>query len=340
MATPRTAPAPAGDFYGILEVSPLARPEVVRAAYLALMQVHHPDVGGGHAAAARINAAYEALSDATKRAAYDRARADIHGTVIGSYRVLEQIAEGAIGITYRGEHAQTKLPVCIKHCAWLDADANAILEREATLMWDLRHFAIPAIRDIIRLPDGRGALVMSYIPGPTVAQLVEKHRRLDVMHVTWIAQRVLNALAYLHDSGVVHGDLKPQNIIVQPANFIVAVVDYGLAMVKPVATSTNAGYSAYFSPPEQLTQGPLVPASDFYALGMTMLYTLAGMRGVERKDVPADVPDPICAFIRKLIVHDVLSRKFTAAALGEELMSLRVQCFGRDAVWNMKPLAI
>lgn len=270
---------------------------------------------------------------ATKRSAIGEA-------VIGSYRVLERIAEGAIGVTYKGEHVLTGLPVCIKHCAWVDAAANAVLLQEAKLMWDLRHFAIPLIRDVIRCDDGRIALIMSYIPGPTVASLVEQHKRLGVEHATWIAQRVLNALMYLHDEGVVHGDLKPQNIIVSPKDFIVSVVDYGLAMVKPTAASTNAGYSAYFSPPEQLAQGPLVPASDLYALGMTMVFMLAGMRGVERREVPTDVPDAICAFIKQLIVHDVLGRRFTAKELGAALMDIRVQAFGHDAVWNMKPLAV
>ncbi|MDO8599006.1 MAG: protein kinase [bacterium] len=340
MVRKRTVAASLDDCYGLLEVSPQARPEVIRAAHRALMAIHHPDRGGDGEVAKRLNAAYEVLSDSGTRREYDRTRTTLQGTILGAYRVLERIAEGAIGVTYKGEHVLTGLPVCIKHCAWVDAAANEVLLAEAKLMWDLRHFAIPLIRDVTRDAEGRVALVMSYIPGPTVAQLVEKHRRLDVQHVTWIAQRVLNALMYLHDCGVVHGDLKPQNIIVQPEDFIVSVVDYGLAMVKPTAASTSTGYSAFFSPPEQLTPGPLVPASDFYALGMTMVHMLAGMRGVERKEVPADVPDAICAFVQKLIVHDVLRRQFAAKQLADELMEIRVQCFGRDAVWKMKPLSV
>jgi serine/threonine protein kinase len=84
-------------------------------------------------------------------------------------------------------------------------------------MWDLRHYSIPAARDLIQLDDSTMALVMSYIPGPTLAQVIEKSGRMDAEHVAWISQRILNALMYMHERGIVHGDLKPQNIIIEPA---------------------------------------------------------------------------------------------------------------------------
>ncbi|MBI4142513.1 protein kinase [Candidatus Uhrbacteria bacterium] len=322
------------DHYDLLEVHPQARIEVIEAAFQALLALHP-----NGARTAQLREAHETLADPKRRRAYDRERTDLVGTVIGSYRVVEQIAEGAIGITYRGEHILTGLPVCVKHCAWLDAETNATLVHEAKLLWGLAHFALPVIHDIIRCADGRIALIMQYVPGPTIAQYVEKHGRIDPpVHVTWIAERILNALWYLHDHDIVHGDLKPQNVILQPKDHLLKIVDFGLAMAKPTAHSENAGYTPRFSPPEQQhLHGPLVSASDFYALGMTMVYALGGMPCVERREIPTHIPAPLRAFIKKLIVLDVRERKFRANVLLEELGRVRVESFG-SAHSNMLPL--
>jgi len=251
--------------------------------------------------------------------------------VIGDFRILEAIADGGIGKTYRGEHVLTKAPVCIKHCSTISPEHDAIMINEARAMWDLRHYAVPAIRNLLRLEDGSLALVMSYIPGPTLEQVVEKKGRIDPEHVSWMAERMLNALKYIHFHGVVHGDLKPQNVIIKAEDHTVILVDFGLAMVKPQKKSASVGYTDLFCPPEQKTGSPLIPESDFYALGMTLIYALGGgMRCVGRKEVPDKVPDPFCDFIQRLIVRDPLQRpNWGTEDLCETIKVVRVASFGR-----------
>src|SRR6185369_720675 len=202
--------------YKILEVDNRASQTVIKAAYQALIKQYHPDHSGDDKKAKELNAAYEILSNADKRKKHDKQSQDKTGTIIGSYRVLESIAEGGFGSTYKGEHTLTKDPVCIKHCSMVSPAHDAVLIQEMKSIWDLRHYAMPVMRDLQRLDDGSLALIMSYIPGYTLEQIVEKAGKIEPETTAWITERILNALLYLHHHGVIHGDIKPQNIIIQP----------------------------------------------------------------------------------------------------------------------------
>lgn len=321
------------DHYATLEVDPRASAEVIRAAHSAL---------AAKATAARkaeLDAALEVLGYPQKRQVYDAKRNEQVGKVIGQYKVVEKIAEGGFGTTYKGEHVRLGVPVCIKHCSEIDRAMDRILEQEARAVWDLRHYAIPAMRDILRLDDGSSALVMSYVEGPTLEQIVQKGGQMDPEHVIWIMQRVLNALQYLHHHGVVHGDIKPQNIIVQPDKHMAVLVDYGLAMVKPRASDENIGYTEVYSPPEQIEGKPLLPETDLYSLGMTALYALNNNeRLVRQKKLSTKVPKPMRDFITSLIVRDTLSRpNWAKADLCDQIIEVRREAFGR-AQSNLKPL--
>ena len=324
-----TTPTPSG-YYAALEVHPRASMEVIRAAFHALVKVHHPDQGGKPAAFKEINEAFAVLSDADKRKEYDAGlKSTGTDTIIGNYRVLEAIAEGGFGKTYKGEQIINKQLVCIKHCSEVSSAHDAVLIAEANTIWNLRHYALPAMRDMHRLDDGSLALVMSYVPGPTLEQIVEKVGKLDAETVAWIVDRLLNALLYLHHHGVIHGDIKPQNVIVQPETHSVVLIDFGLSVVKPLSSTKALGYTPIFAPPEQMAGKPLLPGSDFYSLGMLMLYALSGdMKAVERLDVPSSCPNVIRQFIKSLIARDILARP--QGDIFEQFRTLRTEAFGRS----------
>jgi serine/threonine protein kinase len=326
------------DHYWTLELHRQASSGVVKAAYRALMKQHHPDVKdtvmGGKAKA--IATAYEVLSDPAARAAYDKARNKLEGTIIGEFRLESAIAEGGFGKTYKGSHVTVGEPVCIKHCSHISAADTAILVNEAKAMWDLRHYAIPAVRNLLMLDDGSVALVMSYIEGPTLAEVVEAYANRGELvppeHVAWMVERIINALSYIHRHGVVHGDLKPQNIIIQPDKHLAVLVDFGLAAIKPTRTTGAAGFTELFAPPEQEKGKPLLPQTDFYSLGMTMIYALTGgnPKHLKSQRMPQSVPEPLRKFIRRLIVRDVLSRPdWGTEDLMETCREVRGTSFGR-----------
>ena len=326
-----------GNLYDILEVSPRASSEVINAAYKVLIQEYHPDKTDGNAKIAKaLNEAKEILLKKNKRAAYDQERIDLEESDIGGFRVLKLIAEGGFGRTYRGEHINLKTPVCIKHGINISPQDAEILMEEARAIWDLRHFGIPAIRDLVRLDDGSYAIVMSYIPGPTLAKIIEKNEMLEPEHVCWIMERTLNILKYLHYHGVVHGDVKPQNIIVQPKSHTIVLVDYGLAMIRPKSDAQNIGYTPYYAPPEQIAGHVLIPRTDFYSLAMTMVYALGG--DVAKKEVPESVPDELCSYLRRFLVRDVLTRPgWDTEDFADTMAELRMKLFGRRRS-EMKPI--
>ena len=318
---------PSVDHYATLEVSPRASNLVISAAHQTLQTSKTTK-----ARKKEFTAAWSVLGDSKKRKAYDAERNQLEGTTIGQYRIIEKIAEGGFGITYKGEHTWLGTPVCIKHCSRISAEMDRVLEQEACAVWDLRHYAIPVMRDILRLEDGSSALVMSYIEGPTLEEIVEAKGRLDPEHVVWIMQRILNALQYLHFHGVVHGDIKPQNIIIQPDKHMAVLVDYGLAMVKPKADDESIGYTEIYSPPEQVEGDPLIPETDLYSLGMMALYALNNNeRRTRAKKLGTTVPKPMRDFLMRLIARDTLSRPNwgNTPGLMESFETMRVEAFGR-----------
>lgn len=329
------------DYYNVLEVNPRARTAVIEAAYRALMKEYHPDTGesihGSHAKL--LNEAHETLVDSTLRKTYDHSREVGVGKVVGQYKLLNQIAEGGFGRTYKAEHIVLKEPVCIKDCSNVTLADTGMLIDECKTLWDLRHYALPAMRDLIQLEDGRVLLVMSYIEGPTLEKEVKNKGPLDPESVAWITERILNALMYIHRNGVIHGDLKPQNIIVQEKKHMAVVVDFGLSLVKPTSASESKGYTPFYASPEQIAGKPLVPESDYYSLGMTMIYALSGgPEYVERKMVPSSVPDEMCGFIKRLIARDVNSRiQYGKEDITDTFVEIRQQIFGRRRS-GLKPI--
>ena len=263
-------------------------------------------------------------------------------TQFGNYRFVEQIAEGGFGKTFKAEHIELGTPVCIKHSKKISPKAKRTLFEEAKTIWDLRHFGIPVVRDVIEMDDGSVAMVMSYISGPTISEIrYNKHYKkdgIDPIHVAWIIDRLLNILKYLHFNGVVHGDIKPQNVIVQPRDHTIVLVDYGLSTVNPDENTKTKGYTKFFASPEQMNRKPPIPESDFYSLGMLMIYMLGG--DVEKINVPAKTPSAMCEFIKSLIRIDPFARPtWQKEDLCSTISDVRTRDFGSDRS-NMAPLKI
>ena len=204
---------------------------------------------------------------------------------------------------------------------------------ETKAIWNLRHHALPAVRDMYLLPDGSFALVMSFIEGPTLEQVVDKYRKkgetVDSEHICWISARVLDALRYAHYHGVVHVDVKPQNIIVQPEEHTCTLVDFGLCSIRPQSGSRANGYTELFASPEHLNGSPLLPESDLYSLGLTMIYSFGG--DPQKKKIPSSVPKEIRDFVSDLVIYDASQRPhWEKVDLLEELRKIRIKIFGRE----------
>lgn len=322
------------NYYELLQVHQRAHPEVIHAAYKALHKLHDPNRPENKRIAQDFNEAFRVLSRSDLRKEYNASLSHKGtGEIIGSFCKLEQIAEGAFGKTFKGEHIRLGELVCMKDCSNVRPEYYPMLEDEARAMWNLSHYEIPAIRDLVLSQDGSPVLIMSYVPGDTLEERVRKVVRIRKPEaVTIIAERVLNALMYIHYRDVVHGDLKPQNIIIQPDQHTISLVDFGLSVTKAHAGPSPKGYTPLFAPPEEVSGLQLLPQSDFYSLGMTMIYALNGgdEQLTKAKHVPASTPEPLCEFINKLIVRDLIARPhWSKVNLCEEIEKVRVRSFGR-----------
>jgi len=248
---------------------------------------------------------------------------------IGNYKVIKQIGEGGFARTYLAEHAVLGAKACLKQNLVISPEDEEMLLREARLLWRVHHHSLPTVRDFIRLADGSYVMAMTFVEGKELAQIVEQDYPggIDPEHVCWMARRLLTALQYLHYHGIIHGDIQPQNIIVQVREHNAVLVDYGLATFRPRAGTSTVGYTVAFAAPEQVDGKPPIPETDLYCLGATLFFALSGK--LAGAPYPERVPVKLREFVNRLIVRDPLRRPRAAGDLVKPLSELRLELFGR-----------
>jgi serine/threonine-protein kinase len=201
------------------------------------------------------------------------------GTVLESrYRVDVLLGEGGMGAVYRAWDTRLDCYVALKENTLSMSPASAEqFIREAKTLARLRHPNLPRVSDYFVLPNGAQYLVMEYVEGEDLAQLVARYGPLDeVRALAWIEQ-VCDALVYLHSQSppLIHRDVKPANIKISPQGKVM-LVDFGIVKVGNAQMRTATGAVSVtpgYSPPEQYGAGGTDVPSDIYALGAT-LYTL------------------------------------------------------------------
>lgn len=249
-------------------------------------------------------------------------------TKIGNYKVVREIGEGGFGRTYEARHILLDEKACLKQNLNLSKEDAELLRQEAKLLWNVHHHSLPGMRDFFRIPDGSYIMAMSFIEGKTLEQSVKKHKAIHPEDVCWITQRTLNALYYLHSYGIVHGDVKPPNLIVQPKVHNAILVDYGLSSLAPKRFTKALGYTEVFAAPEITKGKPPLPESDLYGLGLTMIYALGG--DPIAKSLPNHVPDPLQDFCNDLVRYNPLDRtSWEKEDLVKRISDVRFEVFGR-----------
>ena len=206
------------------------------------------------------------------------------GDVIGHYKSLEWLGEGGMGTVYRVEHAvlgrQYALKVLRSKVIERDQTAAQRFVREARAAARVRHPHIVDVFDFGYLGDGRPYFVMELCEGESLLTLVRRGPLQPADAVT-IARQMAQALAEVHDHGVVHADVTPSNALVISKDPIhVKLLDFGLAAIAGEAFDEDnsdfvLGTPAYISP-EQLSGLPATDRSDQYGLGCVLYEMLAG----------------------------------------------------------------
>jgi serine/threonine-protein kinase len=219
----------------------------------------------------------------------------------GRYQVIAPLSEGAMGSVYRGERLQLGRAVAIKvmHEALPDElSSRQRFEREAKLMAMLEHPHCVSVIDY-GVHEDKPYLVMEFVRGTSLQELLDKERRLDIPRAAKIVEQLLSGLGHAHELGIIHRDIKPANIMVTSQTGLgeqVRILDFGLARLTEGSTKLTTGIvvgTPNYMAPEQCKGGDLDGRTDLYACGVLLFELLTG-----RKPFVAD--DPI-AVVRKHI---------------------------------------
>jgi eukaryotic-like serine/threonine-protein kinase len=208
------------------------------------------------------------------------------GTVYSKrYVVKGLLGAGAMARVYLAEDALTRKCVAIKVLDSVEARATEERERflrEARTIEAIAHPNIVHLLDAGQRRDGAPYLVMEYLYGETLGDLIRRQPQVDPRAALWIARQIASALAAAHAAGVIHRDVKPDNVFLvgEPGNFhAVKLVDFGLARLQGQSGLTAVGVTVgtlEYMAPEQTVKDPTGPRTDVYALGVVLYRMLTG----------------------------------------------------------------
>jgi eukaryotic-like serine/threonine-protein kinase len=238
---------------------------------------------------------------------------------------------------------QLNRPVAIKVLAEALREADDFRERfvrEARLAGRLSHPNVVRVFDAGE-HDGCPYIVMEYVPGETLAQLLARRRKLVPTEVVGLGTQACAGLEHAHANGLVHRDLKPQNLILREDG-VLKIADFGIAHAAETARLTQQGAilgTAAYLAPEQATGGEVTGATDLYSLGAVLYELLTGRTPYEFDSLPdlveqmrngaivpvrnleAAVPDALEAAIMRSLAHEPQFRQKCAPELRAALMA-------------------
>jgi serine/threonine-protein kinase len=213
----------------------------------------------------------------------------LQSALAGRYSLERELGRGGMGIVFLARDVALDRPVAIKLLPPAMAAQQTLKERflrEAQMAAKLSHpniipiFAVEAVQDFV-------FFVMAYVDGETLGQRIREQGPLTPAAATRMLQEVSWALAYAHARGIIHRDVKPDNILLEKETGRALVGDFGIARLTATSGGTGVGEvlgTAQFMSPEQACGEPVDARSDLYALGVVGYYALSGR-------LPFDAPD-------------------------------------------------
>lgn len=218
------------------------------------------------------------------------------------YQVVRPLGEGGMGAVYEAFDLRLSRTVALKETLVETDDLRRAFEREAQLLANLRHPALPKVLDHFSEENGL-FLVMEFIPGDDLATTLMQGRAFAPDEVLRWSDQLLNALEYLHtlNPPVLHRDIKPGNLkLIGPGQII--LLDFGLAkgatgQMAHTENKSVLGYSPNYSPLEQIRGAGTDQRSDLYSLGATLYHLLTGLKPPDALTRATSVvngqPDPL-----------------------------------------------
>ena len=219
---------------------------------------------------------------------------------VGKYIITDIIGQGGWSMVYKGIHGKLHLPVAIKmlkHNMAMDPEFLEKFQNEAKIIARLNQANIIKVFDIEELYR-TVFIIMEYLEGVPLDYLLEHMPKLSLSKILDIILQVCYGLDYAHKQGIVHQDIKPANIFIQPDGRV-KIVDFGLAC-PPGNIDFNLPGTIFYMSPEQIQGNPVDERTDIYALGITAYEMITGQRPFPENDLAKlmdlhlseDAPDP------------------------------------------------
>jgi eukaryotic-like serine/threonine-protein kinase len=267
---------------------------------------------------------------------------ELQAALAGEYSLERELGRGGMGIVYLGRDVQLDRYVAIKVLPSALArygDSRERFLREARTAAGLSH---PNIVPIHRVGEAGGFVffVMSYVPGETLGERLRSKGPLSPAEAMRVLREVAWALAYAHGRGIVHRDVKPDNILLEEGTGRALVTDFGIAHGGTAEVVTDPGKvmgTAHFMSPEQAANVAVDARSDLYSLGVVGYLAVSGRLPFEARGLPAlmarqiraaapsvslgapGLPPALAAAIDRCLEREPSARFMTGEALAEAL---------------------
>lgn len=278
---------------------------------------------------------------------------------LGRYRIQGELGRGAMSIVYRAYDPHIKRVVAIKTLRPEYAEHKAYRQRfvaEARAVGTLTHPGIVTVFDVGET-SGMPFIAMERVDGPSLDDFVREHRSLPLRMILKMAMQIADALDYAHRQGIVHQDIKLENIICTSDTGNVKIMDFGIAKRrsdaswKPDEQGHIAGTPHYMSP-ETLRGMEVDGRSDLYALGVMLYWLLAGRTPYQASDVSdlfrqilneplpplisqyPDAPEALLQVVRTLLQKDPRDRYQTGSELIEDLRQIDDVLATQEQAWE------
>jgi serine/threonine-protein kinase len=224
------------------------------------------------------------------------------GQVVSSkYKLLRLLGDGGMGSVYEAEHLRLGTHVAIKVLHSDLARRSGLIERflqEARVSAQIRSPHVVHVTDVESTPDGIAYLVMELLQGEPLSALVKRERTLPVATACAYTLQILEALEAAHSLGVVHRDLKPDNVFVtfEGGKAVIKLIDFGIAKLKRAEGATGAGHKnltvagmlmgtpEYMAPEQAYSATDVDARADLYSVGVMLYEMLSGQTPAQGED--------------------------------------------------------
>ena len=269
-------------------------------------------------------------------------------TIAQSYTIVRVLGEGGMGRVYEARHTRIsgkRFAIKMLHPEYArQPEVLTRFQREAEAAATIRSAYVVDVYDVDRTPDGRAFLVAEYLDGKELGGYLDEVGKLSVGPAARIVRQICKAMEAAHEQGVIHRDMKPENVFLtgDPARPIAKVIDFGISKVsdKPGTALTKTGMimgTPSYMAPEQARGERVDHRADIYAVGAILYCAVTGQRPFDRGDPTATltavltsdpprprsieptIPEPLEMIIQKAMAKRPEDRYQSMAELDEAL---------------------